>query len=121
MGTQIHPQIPPGIKVVPDRHRSLIPLGPADRPELGERPGSIDGRSICPRGSVDVVGAPVAVDLPPLSGARGGIVGAEALDDVVLNKRIACPAVHGQVAVAVGGVVAGEVDGTVGFAMLDSR
>lgn len=46
--------------------------------------------------------------------SRAGVVVAEALDDVVLDKRACCPAVDGDIAVDVGGVpCAAVLDGAI--------
>ena len=63
-------------------------LALADRPELLEVGGALDGRSVGALVGVDVVGAAVGGDRSLLSGAGAGVVGAEVLDDVVLDQRV---------------------------------
>lgn len=86
-------------------------LGGTDGPVLLEGAGALDGGGVGAGGDVDVVGAPVGGDGAHAGGARGGVVGAVGLDDVVLYEGVGGPAVDGEVAVAVGAVSAGVGDG----------
>lgn len=109
-GPQLQAQLRPGIKVIRRRDSAAAALGLADGPVLAEGGGALDGGLVDARGLVDVVGAAVRGDAAEAGGARGRVVGAEVLDDVVLDERVGRPAVHGEVAVAVGLVVGVVVD-----------
>ena len=77
------------------------PLGGANAPVLRESSRSLNGRSICACGGVDVVGASIGSDGTSVSETRRGwIVGAIGFKNVVLNERVGCPAVHREVGVA---------------------
>lgn len=86
----------------------------ADRPVLVEGLSAIDGRLVVAGRLVDVVGGAVGGDGSEAGGARRGVVCAKVLDDIVLDKRVAGPAVDGEIAVA-GGVEGARVgDGASG-------
>jgi len=72
---------------------------------------TLDGRSTVASADSNVVDGSVDVDLTLLLSTRRGVVGAEVLDDVVLDERVAGPAVDGEVAVTVGTVVTRVLDG----------
>lgn len=82
-----------------------------DGPVLVEGAGALDGGGVVTGALEDLVVGAVDVDGALAGGAGGGVVGAEVLDDVVLNERVAGPAVDGEVGVAVGLVGTAVVDG----------
>ena len=63
-------------------------LALADRPELLEGRGALDGRSVGALVGVDVVDSTINGDRSLLGGASAGVVGAEVLDDVVFDQRV---------------------------------
>lgn len=65
---------------------------------------SLDRRLVDALRLVDVVGAAVRLDGAAPGGARGRVVRAVRLDDVVLDQRAFCPPVDREVAVDVGSV-----------------
>ena len=85
----------------------------ANRPVLVKGRGALDGRLVHALGAVDVVGAAIRSHAAQPGGARGRVVGAEVLDDVVLYQGVLGPPVDGQVRVAIGLVGSGVVDYTV--------
>jgi hypothetical protein len=89
-----------------------------DGPELVEGGGTLDRGLVDTLGAVDIVGAAVTADGAEPLGAGGGVVGAEGLDDVVLDQRALGPAVHGQVAVDVSAVPGAVVADDTGRARL---
>lgn len=111
MGAQLHARSRPRVEVVSSRHGAAGTVGLADGPELVERRGALDGRFVHALRLVNVVGSAVRGDRALLGGARGRVVGTEALDDVVLDERVGGPTVDGEVTVADGGIVAREGDG----------
>jgi hypothetical protein len=92
-------------------NRATYTLSLANRPVLLESPGTIDGGLIGAGRDVDVVVAAVGRDAALVRGARAGVVGPVAFDHVVLDERVAGPAVDGEVAVAGGREGAAVVDG----------
>ena len=71
----------------------------ADGPVLLEGGGTLDGRLVGAGGLEEGVGAAVDLGRAHGGGGGGGIVGAEGLDDVELDKRALGPAVEGEVPV----------------------
>lgn len=69
----------------------------ADGPVLVKGRGTLDGRLVDAARLVDVVGSAVVVDRAEPRGARGRVVGAVRLDDVVLDEGVGGPAVERQV------------------------
>jgi hypothetical protein len=88
VGAELHAKAGPGCKVVGDRDGARRALALADRPELLEVRGALDGRSVGALVGVDVVDAAVRGDRSLLGGAGAGVVGAEVLDDVVLDQGV---------------------------------
>jgi hypothetical protein len=88
VGAELHAKAGPGCKVVGDRDGARRALALADRPELLEVGGALDGRSVGALVGVDVVDAAVRGDRSLLGGAGAGVVGAEVLDDVVLDQGV---------------------------------
>lgn len=110
--SQSQAEIAPGIEMVSNSDRAAGTVVAAHRPVLVKGGRSDDGRLVDALRAVNVVDAAVRRHLAQLGGARGRVVGAKVLDDVVLDQRVLGPAVDGEVAVAVGVVAAGEVDGS---------
>lgn len=103
----------PGVKVslhVDGAGRALVLT---NRPILLKGPGAINGGLVGAGRLSDLVGRAVRVDSTLVLGLGRGVVGAEVLDDVVLDKGIAGPAVDGKVGVAVVVVATRVGDGTV--------
>ncbi len=101
----------PRVKVRADVDGAGRALVLADRPVLLEGRGTLDRGLVGAGRLVDVVDGAVRGDAAELGGARGGVVGAEVLDDVVLDQGVLGPAVDREVGVAVGAVATRVVDG----------
>lgn len=82
--------------------RTAAALALPDRPPLRESGRADDGRLIHTLAGVDVVGAAVGVEATLVLGTAAGVIGAEVLDDVVFDQRVAEPAVKREVSVAAG-------------------
>lgn len=80
------------------------------RPILLERSSSGNTWLIGSCSLEDIISSPIRSDRALESGGGGGIVAAVRFNDVVLDQRICCPAVNGEVAVSVGGESAGVGD-----------
>lgn len=90
----------PGVEVILHGDRASDALGGANRPVLLEGPGTIDRGLVVASRNVEVVGATVSLDLSFVLRSAAGVVGAVGLNDVVLDERVASPAVDGQIPVA---------------------
>lgn len=112
VGTELHAGLRPGIEVGADIDAALGAVLLADGPVLLEGLGAVNRGGVGAGGLEDLVGAAVNIDGSLALSAAGGVVGAEGLDDVVLDERALGPAVDGEVAVTVGGVLSGEADGS---------
>lgn len=110
--SQSQAEIAPGVEMVSNSDRAAGAVVAAHRPVLVKGGRSDDGRLVDALRAVNVVDAAIRRHLAQLGGARGRVVGAKVLDDVVLDERVLGPAVDGEVAVAVGVVAAGVVDGS---------
>lgn len=111
MGTKLHALGSPSIKVSLHVDGAAAALVGAHRPVLVEGLGAVDGGLVDALGLGDLVRRAVGGDGALDGGLRGGVVGAEVLDDVVFDQWVAGPAVNGKVGVAVGVVRAGVGDG----------
>ena len=109
--TEAHALGGPSIKVVLHVNAAAGALRLADRPVLVKGLSTIDGGLVVTSGLSNSVGTAVGGESALLRGLAGGIVRAEALNDVVLDQRAAGPSVHGQVAVALRRERAAVVDG----------
>ena len=114
---QVHAVLPPSVEVARRADgaanvASGILLGVADGPELLEGLSTVDRGLVVASGLEDIVVGSIAVDGTLPLGSGRGVVGAVGLDDVVLDQGVASPAVHSEVAVSVGVVVALVVDVT---------
>lgn len=94
MSTQLLADFSPGIKVVLGCDSAANTFSSPDAPELLEGRSSIDTWLVGACRLVDIIGAPVTLDRTLLASTRGRVVGAVALDDVILDERVACPAVE---------------------------
>jgi hypothetical protein len=104
MRSQLLTILSPRIKVVLNRNRASNALARPHTPKLLECRRSIDGRLVRAGGLKDVVGTAVRGNGALLLSSRRGVVRAVGLNDVVLDERVACPAVEGDVRVYVSGV-----------------
>jgi hypothetical protein len=111
VGTKAHAGVGPGVEVRLHVDGAASSLLLTNGPELLEVAGALDGRGVPALADGDVIGAAVGVDGALALGARGRVVGAEVLDNVVLDQWVGGPAVDGEVRVAVGVVLAGVGDG----------
>lgn len=105
-GTQVHAQIPPGIKVASGTNTttdgpSWVLLGVTDRPELLEGLSTIDRWCIETRGGQNVVVSAVTVYRSSPRGSGGWIVRTVGFNDVVLYEGVQCPAVDRKVTIPV--------------------
>lgn len=107
----LHTLLVPSVEVVLHVDAAADALLLAHRPELLEGPGALDGRLVVAGRDKDVIVAAIRVDgaLPLCTAGR--VVGAVRLNNIVLNERVAGPAVDGEVAIALGSKVAAIVDG----------
>jgi hypothetical protein len=109
---KLHAGVSPGVEVVLHVDATTDTLLGADRPVLVEGPGTVNGGLVVTGGLVEVVSATVGVDSALVGGSAAGVVGAEGLDNVVLDERVAGPAVDGEVTVTLEVDVATVVDDT---------
>jgi len=84
----------PSIEVRLSVDLSTGPLGVPHTPVLLERPGAFDGGRVGARADADGVAAAVGGDGALGRAARGGVEGAEVLNNVVLDERVLSPTVH---------------------------
>ena len=85
-----------------DIDASADPVLGTDGPELVESGSSLDRRLVHACGLVDLVGSVVSIDSSKRFSAGRWVVGAEALNDVVLDQWVLGPAVDSEVAVSLG-------------------
>lgn len=111
MGAELHALSSPCIEVGLHVDRAGAALVCADGPVLVEGLGAIDGGLVDALGLRDLVGGAVGGYGALDGGLRGGVVGAEVLDDVVFDQGVAGPAVDGEVGVTAGVVGTGVGDG----------
>ena len=88
MGAELHAKAGPCAEVSAHVDGAGRALALADRPELLEGRGALDGRSVGTLVCVDVVDATINGDRSLLGGACAGVVGAEVLDDVVFDQGV---------------------------------
>ena len=110
VGAELETGLGPGVEVGADVDRARRAVALADRPELVEGAGALDGGLVDTLRLGNGVGAAVLVDGAELGRLRRRVVVAEGLDDVVLDQRVLGPPVDGQVAVALRVELALEVD-----------
>jgi hypothetical protein len=112
--SEVKTSVLPGLEMSTGVDGTAGALVATDRPKLLEGLAvTLDGRSVGTGAGVDVVNGTIDGDLALLGRAGRGVVGTEALNDVVLDQRAAGPAVDGEVAVAVGLVRARVLDSSV--------
>jgi len=88
VGAELHAETGPCVEVGSHVDGAGRALALADRPELLEGRGALDGRSVGTLVGVDVVDAAVDSDRSLLGGAGAGVVGAEVFDNIILNQRV---------------------------------
>lgn len=98
-GTHLEASGLPGVEVVGGGDGSAGAVGLPDGPELSKGGGSLDGGLVHALVEIDFVGSSVAGDCSLVGAARGRVIAAEALDDVVLDEGVGSPAVDGEVPV----------------------
>ena len=81
-------------------------------PVLLESASTVDGRLVGAGRDIEVVGTAVSVDTALVLGPVARVVGAIRFDDIVLDERVAGPAVDGEVPVTAGVEGTTVVDGT---------
>jgi hypothetical protein len=101
----------PGVEVGLHVDTSAGALVPANREILLKCANSINRGLVDASLGVNVIGASVGVDGALIVASAAGVICAKVLDNVVLNQRVASPAVDGEVTVALGGKVTAVVDG----------
>jgi hypothetical protein len=106
--------LPPRVEVVLHVDRATDTLVLADRPVLLERPGAVDAGLVVAGAHEDVILVAVGIECALVLSLAAGIVRAVRLDDIVLDERVAGPAIDGQVAVALGVEVTTVVDRATG-------
>ena len=75
-----------------------------------EGANTVDTRLVVTGALAETIGAAIAIHCPQIAGPRRRVVGPEILDDVVLDERVAGPAVNCEIAVAIGLVRAGVLN-----------
>ena len=88
VGAELHAKAGPCAEVSAHVDGAGRALALADRPELLEGRGALDGRCVGALVGVDIVDAAVDGDRALLGGAGAGVVGAEVLDDVVFDQGV---------------------------------
>jgi hypothetical protein len=102
----------PGVEVGLHVDRTAGALVLTNRPVLLKGRGAIDGRLVGTSSLGNLVRRAISGDGALVLGVGRRVVGAEVLNDVVLDERVAGPAVDGEVRVAVGAVGTRVGDGT---------
>lgn len=110
VSAQVQSDLGPRVKVGASVDGSAGALILTDRPVLLKGAGTLDGWLVGTGAHEDIVNGSVGGDGTLPLGTLRGVVCAEIFDDIVLNKRVLCPAVDSEVAVAVGVVGTGVVD-----------
>jgi hypothetical protein len=109
---EVHALAGPGIEVSLHVNRAGRALVLTNRPILLKGPGAINGWLVGAGRLSDLVGRAIGGNGTLVLGLRRRVVGAEVLNDVVLDEGVASPAVDGKVGVAVVVVGTGVGDGT---------
>ena len=112
MLTELHALGGPGVEVGLHVDGAGAALVLADGPVLVEGLGAVDGGLVDTLGLRNLVGRAVGGDGALHAGSRGRVVGTEVLNNVVLDKGAAGPAVDGKVGVTLGAVGTGVCNGT---------
>jgi len=108
--TEVQAERSPRVEVVRSRDRAGRALVLANGPVLVEGSRTLDGRLVHAGALIDIVRRPIGVHGTLVRQTRGGVVGAEVLENVVLNEWARRPAVDREVAVTLRVVAAAEVD-----------
>lgn len=111
MLTELHALGGPGVEVGLHVDGAGAALVLADGPVLVEGLGAVDGGLVDTLGLRNLVGRAVRGDGALDAGGRGRVVGTEVLNNVVLDKGVAGPAVDRKVGVTLGAVGTGVGDG----------
>jgi len=101
----------PGIEMVLHVDRSSSTLALTDRPVLLEGAGSIDRWLVNTGGDVDVVASAISRKATLVLSAAAWVVCSKVLDDIVLDKWVAGPAINGEVAISLWAERTTVVDG----------
>lgn len=109
---QRQPKLLPLLKMVPRRHTSARPLTPPHTNELLKRRSPVDTRRVPAGILANIIYTPITRHCAKDGLATAGVVFADVFENVVLDEGRACPAVDGQVGVA---VVCGVEGGGVGY------
>ena len=99
MRAELLSSLRPSIKVILRRNRASNPLNGPHGPELLESRGALDRRLVDASSLVDVVGSAIRLNRPLLRRSRRRVVRPIRLNDVVLDKGVACPSIERDVAV----------------------
>ena len=94
MRTQLLPILGPSVKVVLGGDRSADALRLPNGPELLEGRSAVDRGLVCTGGLENIIGSAVGGNGTLLARSRSGVIGAVRLNDVVLDERVARPAVE---------------------------
>lgn len=113
MGTELHALGSPGVEVGLHVDGTRAALVLANRPVLVEGLGAVDGGLVDTLGLGDLVRGAVRGNGALDCGVGGGVVGAEVLNNVVLDQRVAGPAVDGEIGIALGFVGTRVGDGAI--------
>lgn len=92
----------PRIEVAASLHGAARALVDADGPVLVKSADTVDARLFVTGALAKPIGAAVAGHCAQIAGSGRRVVGPEILNDIVLDERVAGPAVDGKVAVTIG-------------------
>lgn len=110
VAVDVQPGSAPRIEVAAGLHGAARALVDADGPVLVKGADTVNARLFVTGALAKSIGAAVAGHCAQIAGSGRRVVGPEILDDIVLNERVAGPAVDGKVAVTVGLVCARVLD-----------
>jgi hypothetical protein len=111
--TKVHAVAGPSVKVVLHGDAATDALSRAYRPVLLEGPCAVDGRLVDTGRHRDIVCTTIGLDAALTLRTTAGVVGAVRLDDIVFHKRVAGPAIHSKVTIALRVEGSSIVDGSV--------
>lgn len=109
--TKVEADVLPGLEVSTGVDGSAGTLVASNRPVLLKGLVTLNRGGVDTGADVDVIDRSVNGDLTLLLAAGRGVVGAEVLNDVVLDERVLGPSVNSEVAVAVDVVSTRVLDG----------
>lgn len=110
VGTELQSKLGPGIEVVGSSDSTRRTLVLADAPVLVKGSGTRDGGLVGADALVDVVNRAIRGDSAHVLETTAGVVGAVGLENVVLDEGVLAPAVDGEVGVTLRRVGTLEVD-----------